>query len=427
MEAAAPCPSLRAMTDLIARHEPVDFTPTRSAGLARLDAFRARMGRHYASARNSDFGPQDRSNVSALSPWVRTRTLLERELAEAALQRFALSTAEKFVQEVCWRTYFKGWLEHRPSTWALYTQGRDRALEALERNAGLRTAYQEATGGRTGLDGFDAWARELVETGYLHNHARMWFASIWLFTLKLPLELGADFFLQHLMDGDAASNTLSWRWVGGLHTPGKTYLARRSNIEKYTDGRFSPTGLAASAPPLEGPANPGREALREGDALPEGEVALLLTEEDLNPETLLPAGTRVTALAGAAFADQRSPSGAGDKARAFARGALDDALQRGGARFDTEPVHLPGEGQFLGAAEDWAAATGCRTVVTGFPPVGWVRPHLDALRARLASRDIRLLYARRDWDSAFWPHASRGFFGLKKQIPSVLAELGLPV
>ncbi len=427
MGGAVTCPTSPAMTDLIARHEPVDFMPSRAAGLARLAAFRARMGRHYASARNCDFGPGDRSNVSALSPWVRTRTLLERELAEAALQRFSLSTAEKFVQEVCWRTYFKGWLEHRPASWPLYTEARERARDAVDRNAGLRIAHAEAIEGRTGLDCFDAWARELVETGYLHNHTRMWFASIWLFTLKLPLELGADFFLQHLMDGDAASNTLSWRWVAGLHTPGKTYLARRANIETHTDGRFSPCGLAAAAPPLNGPANPGRTPLREGDIIPDGEVALLLTEEDLNAETLLPVGVRVTALAGAVFPDDRSPSGAGERARDFTTGALDDALRRAGALFDTEPVRLPGGDSFLSAATDWAASTGCRTIVTGFPPVGWVRPRLDALRERLAGQGLRLLYARRDWDSAFWPHATGGFFGLKKQIAPVLADLGLPV
>ena len=60
-----------------------------------------------------------------------------------------------------------------------------------------------------GIEGFDHWAKELAETGYLHNHARMSFASIWLFTLKLPWSLGADFFLRHLLDGDPASNTLS--------------------------------------------------------------------------------------------------------------------------------------------------------------------------------------------------------------------------
>ena len=79
----------------------------------------------------------------------------------------------------------------------------------------------------------------------------MWFASIWVFTLGLPWQLGADLFYRHLIDGDPASNTLSWRWVCGLHTRGKTYLARVSNILNYTDNRFSPHGqLAISAPPL---------------------------------------------------------------------------------------------------------------------------------------------------------------------------------
>ena len=63
----------------------------------------------------------------------------------------------------------------------------------------------------------------------------MWFASIWIFTLNLPWQLGADFFMQHLLDGDPASNTLSWRWVAGIQTKGKNYLARKSNIEKYSN------------------------------------------------------------------------------------------------------------------------------------------------------------------------------------------------
>ena len=63
----------------------------------------------------------------------------------------------------------------------------------------------------------------------------MWFASIWIHTLELQWELGADFFLKHLLDGDPASNTLSWRWVAGIHTKGKNYIARKSNIEKYSN------------------------------------------------------------------------------------------------------------------------------------------------------------------------------------------------
>lgn len=86
--------------------------------------------------------------------------------------------AEKFLQEVAWRTYWKGWLELRPSVWTDY-------LADLKRLVRVST-YQQAIEGRTGIDCFDSWTNELIEYGFLHNHARMWFASIWIFKLKLP-------------------------------------------------------------------------------------------------------------------------------------------------------------------------------------------------------------------------------------------------
>ena len=92
----------------------------------------------------------------------------------------------------------------------------------MAKQSGLRRAFEGAVTGSTGIDGFDDWARELTHTGWLHNHARMWFAFIWIFTLELPWALGADFFLRHLVDGDPASNTLSWRWVAGLYTRAKS-------------------------------------------------------------------------------------------------------------------------------------------------------------------------------------------------------------
>ena len=405
----------------------VTFAPTRDSGLARLRAFAGAMGTTYSRERNTDYGPDDRSNVSVLSPWVRTRCLLESELVETALDRFAFSTAEKFIQEVCWRTYFKGWLEHRPAVWQSYAKRTREGHERLASDDSLRQRYDRAIRGETGIDAFDAWAKELVRVGYLHNHARMWFASIWIFTLELPWELGADFFLQHLMDGDPASNTLSWRWVAGLHTPGKTYLARVANIRKHTAGRFTGQGVANEAPPVEGDDNPPDESPREGDTPPDGNVALLITEEDTHVETLRPVGAAVRGVAGVAFPEGRSPAGCGEPARRFAEGAVDDALRRAADSYNTSTRRLHPDENLADALERIARDLHVDTIVAGFPPVGWVRPRLDRARNALADRGVRLVYLQRDWDRAFWPHATRGFFKLKKHIPTTLRSLGFAV
>jgi deoxyribodipyrimidine photo-lyase len=216
------------------------FEPTRAVGLARLAAFVPSAGRHYEGKRNNDLGPDRRDNVSMLSPYIRHRLITEEEVLSAVLARHTATAAEKFIQEVFWRTYFKGHLETRPAIWRNYRKNLDDQIASLANGSGIRIAYEQAVEGRTSTACFNAWVQELIETGYLHNHARMWFASIWIFTLRLPWELGAEFMFRHLLDGDPASNTLSWRWVGGLHTKGKTYLARADNIRLCTEGRFSP-------------------------------------------------------------------------------------------------------------------------------------------------------------------------------------------
>ena len=109
---------------------------------------------------------------------------------------------------------------------------------------------KNAIEGKTNIECFNQWVIELKENNYLHNHTRMWFASIWIFTLELPWQLGAEFFMQHLYDGDAASNTLGWRWVAGVQTQGKHYLASEWNIKKFTNNRFQNIKLNENAPPI---------------------------------------------------------------------------------------------------------------------------------------------------------------------------------
>ena len=400
---------------------PAHPEPTRDAALARLDAFIPHAGRDYARTRNFDFGPARRDNVSMLSPWLRHRLVLEEEVLARTLARHSLSAAEKFVQEVVWRTYFKGFLEQRPSIWRAYRRDVATLAERLEAEPGLRAGYTEAIEGRTGIDCFDAWAYELIETGYLHNHARMWFASIWIFTLRLPWQLGADFFLRHLLDGDPASNTLGWRWVGGLHTRGKTYLARADNIAKYTDGRFNPAGqLAASAPPLAEDEDHPLVPLRAPDAASPHCAGLLITEEDCTPETLyLPEPPM--AIVGMTATEARSPLPVAGTARGFAHGAVKDALVRASARFGVaSETSAPDD--WGAALLKWAQAHQLDAIVTAYAPVGPAAERLAAARDVLEASGVALIEMRRDWDRSAWPHATKGFFKVKARIPKLLTS-----
>ena len=198
----------------------------------------------YSSKRNYDFGPKSRENISNLSKYISHRIINEYDLVKEVLSQYNLQKVDKFIQEVFWRVYWKGWLEHRPEVWRDFVDS-DPTYSEEE--------YKKAINGETGIECFDDWVKELKTENYLHNHTRMWFASIWIFTLNLPWELGARFFMKHLFDGDAASNTLSWRWVAGIQTQGKNYLARESNIRKFTNQRYTNTSLNENALPLENP------------------------------------------------------------------------------------------------------------------------------------------------------------------------------
>ena len=392
-----------------------DFPASRAEGLRRLDAFLPHAGRDYAAGRNADLGAGERGNVSVLSPYLRYRLITEDEVVGAVLQRHGGAVASKFVQEVGWRTYWKGWLELRPAVWRRFQAERDAAREG---GTGLAQAVQEAEAGVTGIEGFDDWARELVAHGYLHNHARMWFASIWVFTLGLPWALGADFFLRHLVDGDPASNTLSWRWVAGLQTPGKTYLATADNIARYTEGRFHPVGLATRA-----------VAIREDAPLPKvrplteqrpaaGPALLLVHGDDLSPESLLPEELDVR---GVMVREGAEGWPWGDKAGAFLAGAVADCAGRLRERF----------GRDVAVAEDAAAVVaaakqaGAAMVWTPYAPVGPAADWLDGLAGELAAEGVELVRARRDWDEQLWPHATKGYFAFREGLSAVVGGGGL--
>lgn len=400
------------------------FMPDRAHGLARLAAFVPAAGRAYANRRNTDYGPYDRGNVSVLSPYLRHRILTEREVLAAVLARHDLSTAEKFVQEVFWRGYFKGHLESRPEIWRRYRAALAGQQAMVEAGGGHARAIRKAMEGRTGIECFDAWVAELIETGYLHNHTRMWLASIWIFTLGLPWELGADFTFRHFVDGDPASNTLSWRWVAGLHTRGKTYLARADNIAEHTGGRFRPKGLAREAIALEEPALPAPAPLRAAsEQAPPEPALLLLTEEDLHPESLPLASADLRGILACHATRSRSEWPVAEHALAFAEGALADGLTRAKAHFGVSGERLDA----LQATDlvQRCRAAGVERILTAYAPVGPMAEEFARLRPALAQAGIALVEIRRREDGLIWPHATKGFFGLRERIPDLLAGMGI--
>ena len=224
----------------------MNFPTTRKNALRKLDDFIENNILGYTKLRNFDFGIQNRKNISCLSPYVSHGIISEIEIITKVLKKHLFNKTEKFIQEVLWRIYWRGWLELRPMVWNDYLI----KLKVLNEEYKTNKNYLNAIKGETNIQCFNDWVNELKETNYLHNHTRMWFASIWIFTLELPWELGAEFFLKHLYDGDSASNTLGWRWVAGIQTPGKHYVASEWNIKKFTNNRYEKIRLNESAVPV---------------------------------------------------------------------------------------------------------------------------------------------------------------------------------
>jgi len=397
--------------------EPLAFIPTRAAGLARLAEFLPTAGR-YGAERNFVWASHDQ--VSRLSPWVQKRLVLESEVVAAATGRWPFVAVEKFVQEVYWRTYWKGWLEQRPEAWSRWQEAVPRLTESMDSQS--QATWQAAIEGKTGIGCFDAWAQELIATGYLHNHVRMWFASIWIHTLRLPWELGAAFFTEHLLDGDVASNTLSWRWVAGLQTAGKTYLARADNIAHYTDGVHAPeAGQLASTPltlreaPLPKVAAWTEDAASVASLSNHARIGLWLHPEDLVAEQGELAGLKIKAINASWPTRIAARAGWSDKVSAWTQAALRDGATRASHHFGAEVT--AGETTDLAATLiDWAQANHLQIILAYRPFIGpWLAEAL-AIETRLAATGIKIIWRRRAWDTEHFPHATKGYFPFWKKI-----------
>ena len=407
------------------------YPASREAALARWQEFLPRASRYGALRNRVVPGHPD---VTRLSAALRSRLVTTEELMGSLLETHRFEAVEKLVQELVWRDYWKGWLELRPGVWTSYRAEVDRLRQRAD-PAVLERA-EVVMAGRGGLAVMDRFARELVETGYLHNHARMWWAGYWIHIERLPWALGADFFYRHLLDADPASNTLGWRWVAGLQTRGKAYLPRRSNLEKYCDPelladatgleRLADSMVAAVPIPDEQPADrvaweplpehPDASRLESGLGGHSGRWGLWLHGEDLSVERSALAGFQPEVVVSVFDARRIAAFGMASPRVAYLKTALADGLARAGRHFacPTEACEI---GEDL--AEALARVAQERRLagwVAMRPSVGPLGEAIPAIEAALARNGRCVLWCRRRSDEQTWPQASSGFFGFWEKV-----------
>ena len=376
----------------------MNFETSRAKAIDKLNNFVEKNLSDYSRLRNFDFGPDKRGNVSCLSPYVTHGVLNEIEIIKKSLAKFSFSKNEKFIQEVLWRTYWKGWLEFRPNVWTDYLVNLTNIREKFKSNK----EYLNAIEGNTNIECFNEWVKELKENNYLHNHTRMWFASIWIFTLDLPWQLGAEFFMQHLYDGDSASNTLGWRWVAGVQTRGKHYLASEWNIKKFTNNRFDKIKLNENAPPKISEKTYPIVKQNFSNSQDIDQNNLLVFENNLSFETTDFKDFKFKKIYLISNKNENRSIKLSEKVIEFKSHLIKDQEQRiKNQSIECEIVDIS-DVKNIG-----------ENIIGLYPTVG---ENLDYLN----SNNIKLNFLYRKLDQFSWQYCNKGFFNFKNYIPKII-------
>ena len=376
----------------------MNFEASRAKALDKLNYFVENNLSEYSKLRNFDYGPDHRSNISCLSPYITHGIINEKEVIKKSLNKFSFAKNEKFIQEVLWRTYWKGWLELRPSVWTDFLI----ELKKIKGDFQNNQNYKNAIDGKTNVECFNYWVNELKENNYLHNHTRMWFASIWIFTLNLPWQLGAEFFMQHLYDGDAASNTLGWRWVAGVQTQGKHYLASEWNIKKFTNNRFSNIKLNENAPPKI--SEKKYSILKKDFTNPENidQNNLIIFENNLCFETSDFQNNKFKKFYIISNKNENRCIKLSEKVLKFKSSLIQDQEQR----FKNQSIDCE--------VIDISEIKKIEKAVGLYPTVG---ENLDYLN----SNTFKINFLYRELDQNSWQYCNKGFFNFKNYIPKIIS------
>ena len=378
----------------------MNFEASRAKALDKLNYFVENNLSEYSKLRNFDYGPDNRSNISCLSPYITHGIINEKEVIKKSLNKFSFAKNEKFIQEVLWRTYWKGWLELRPSVWTDFLI----ELKKIKGDFQNNQNYKNAIDGKTNVECFNYWVNELKENNYLHNHTRMWFASIWIFTLNLPWQLGAEFFMQHLYDGDAASNTLGWRWVAGVQTQGKHYLASEWNIKKFTNNRFSNIKLNENAPPKI--SEKKYSILKQDFTNPENidQNNLIIFENNLCFETSDFQNNKFKKFYIISNKNENRCIKLSEKVLKFKSSVIQDQEQR----FKNQSIDCE--------VIDISEIKKIEKAVGLYPTIG---ENLDYLN----SNTLKINFLYRELDQNSWQYCNKGFFNFKNYIPKIISTL----
>ena len=379
----------------------MNFEASRTFAEKKLDSFIDNNLNEYSKLRNFDFGPNKRSNISCISPYVTHGVINEIEIIKKSLKKYSFVKNEKFIQEVLWRVYWKGWLELKPDVWTDFKY----SLKKLKKEYENNNKYIEAINAKTNIDVFNSWVNELKNFNYLHNHTRMWFASIWIFSLKLPWQLGAEFFLQHLYDGDAASNTLGWRWVAGVQTKGKHYIATEWNIKKFTNNRFNNIKLNENAPPVNEDKFYKIISKNFNNLLPTDDRALIVFDNNLSFETSDFVNQKFDKILLVSNDNKNRQIILSEKLIEFKNALIKDQKKRLNERsINCEIISI----EDLLKIKDKIYAL--------YPEVG---ENLDYLNLNNLE-NISFLYRKIDQYS--WKFCNKGFFNFKNYIPKIIQE-----
>ena len=378
----------------------MNFVTTRKEALDVMERYIENNISDYTAKRNFDFGPQNRKNISCLSPYITHRLISEYEVAKKTLSKYPYQKVEKFIQEIFWRVYWKGWLELRPKVWTDFVEDTKNIENTKE--------YEKAINGETNIDCFNDWVKELKENNYLHNHTRMWFASIWIFTLKLPWQKGAEFFLRELYDGDAASNTLSWRWVAGIQTKGKNYIAQNWNINKFTNNKYKDLKLNENPQPI----IDQRDYKVSPLSISNNETAsdkLVFFENELDFQFFNIDNHRKVYCV--LLANDERQVKLGSKVLDYKKNLIKNQIQNSGLKIE-----------FIEGNKFIELSSNDKDFDIVYPSIG---ENMSFLKRVIKKNNLNINYLTREEDNYCWQFSNKGYFNFKSNIPKILSQFKL--